>query len=332
MTVMNRRDFNFFTATAAAAFCSCQAGPAAPDPKPRVRPNLFYGLSTGSWNRVTRKGEPLPLLKILDGTAASGFNGVRLTGFPEILERNGVTLERLGEELEKRGLKFSTTSFGGAYYQREAQEEILKRWRVNLEAHRRFGARAAVVFPPGPVRPEEEKEAFGEMGRFLNRMGKLALEEFGIRMGLHNHTDSLVETPAQVDRFLEETDPRSVFCAWDTAHLLLGGCDVLAVFKKSSERIVFTDFKDATRRPSPADYLAPNGERHAGDSKEGRFFNSMLELGRGEIDFPALLRLLKEKKYKGWIVHDLDTIRVSCSESWRVAMEYIAARLDPIYQ
>ena len=58
----------------------------------------------------------------------------------------------------------------------------------------------------------------------------------------------------------------------------------------------------------------------------------MLELGRGQIDFPALMRMLAERKYRGWINHDLDTIRISPLESWRVSMNYITEVLDPIYQ
>lgn len=150
-------------------------------------------------------------------------------------------------------------------------------------------------------------------------------------MGLHNHTGSLVENQAQVDHFLAGTDPRYVFCAWDSAHLLLGGCDVLATYRKSIDRLVYTDFKDATLHPSTDDYVAPNGQRYAGDSDSGRFYNAITDLGRGEIDFVPLMRLLADHKYRGWVNHDLDTIRVSIAESWRIAMGYIEEKLDPIY-
>jgi inosose dehydratase len=300
--------------------------------KPRERPNLLYALSTGCWGPVTPRGKPLPLLKILDETAAGGFNGVRLTGFPAILEANGLSIEQYGDELERRGLKFSTVSFGGDYPNPEKHEDIRNRARVALAAHRRYGATAMVFFPPSPVPAAQEAEALAAMFRFVNELGKMAVEEYGVRMGLHNHTDSLIENQAQVDRFLEGTDPRYVSCAWDSAHLLLGGCDVQATYKKSIDRIVYTDFKDATLHPVSEDYVAPNGERYAGDSHQGRFYNSVFELGRGEIDFVALHRMLAERKYRGWINHDLDTIRVSIPESWRVSMNYITTVLDPIYQ
>jgi inosose dehydratase len=305
---------------------------AAEPEKPRVRPNILYALSTGSWGRVAKGGGPLPLLQILDETAAAGFNGVRLTGFPSLLEQSNLSIEQYGVELERRGLKFSTVSFGGDYRNRDKQAETRERARSALAAHQRFGATAMVFFPSSGVPAAEEAEALGESFRFWNELGKMALEDYGVRMGLHNHTDSLIENQSQVDRFLEGTDPRYVFCAWDTAHLHLGGCDVVATFKKSIDRVVYTDFKDATREPANVDYVAPNGERFAADSHSGRFFNSIYELGRGQIDFPVLMRMLAQRKYRGWINHDLDTIRVSTAESWRVAMNYITNTLDPIYQ
>jgi len=303
----------------------------AENPAPRERPNLLYALSTGTWGRVTPPGQPLPLLKILDETAASGFNGVRLTGYPQILAANNLSEDQLGDELARRGLKFSTVSFGGNYADTSQHNEILANLRRALALHQRYGAKAAVFFPPGVVPPADQVRVLGECCRFFNVMGRVAREEYGMRLGLHNHTDSLVETQAQVDQFLDATDPRFVDCAWDSAHLLLGGCDVQETYRKSIDRLVYTDFKDATLAPSSDDYLSPNGERFAGGSPQGKFFNSIFELGRGQIDFVALAGLLKAHKYRGWVNHDLDTVRVSCAESLQIAMDYIHTQLDPVY-
>ena len=334
---LNRRQF--VTTVAATALAtrqalsgsrSCDAAALAPS-RPHQRPNILYALSTGSWGRVVKPGEPLPLLKILDETAAGGFNGVRLTGYPNILEQNNLSEEQYGAALQERGLLFSTISFGGPYHDPEQHADILKRARRVLALHRRYGATAAIFFPPGTTPPSEEKETLRRCCHFFNQMGKMAVEEYGIKMGLHNHTGSLVENQRQVDQYLDDTDPRYVFCAWDTAHLHLGGCDVLKTFEKSIDRIVYTDFKDATRSPSAEDYVAPNGEHYAGDSPSGQFFNSIVDMGQGEIDFRPLMQMLKKRGYRGWVNHDLDTIRVSCAESWRIAMDYIREKLDPIY-
>lgn len=299
---------------------------------PRERPNILYALSTGCWGTVTPQGKHLPLLQILDETAAGGFNGVRLTGFPGILERNNMTLDDYGEALAARGLRFSTVSFGGDYRNPDKHAEIREAARFALGAHKRFGANAMVFFPGSPVAEAEEAEVMKKVFQFWRELGKMAVEEYGIRMGLHNHTNSFVENQRQVDRFLEGTDPRYVFCAWDSAHLLLGGCDVQKTYEKSIDRLVYTDFKDATLKATTEDYVAPNGRRYAGDSDSGRFYNAIFELGRGQIDFVPLMRLLKKQGYKGWINQDIDTIRVSIAESNKVAMNYITETLDPIYQ
>jgi inosose dehydratase len=320
------------SAAAAVAASAVGRGLLAAEGKPRERPNILYALSTGCWGTVTPRGARTPLLQMLDETAAGGFNGVRLTGFPGILEANDLTVEQYGDELASRGLRFSTVSFGGDYGNPEKHAEIREAARFALAAHKRYGADAMVFFPGSPVPEADEAEVTDKVFAFWGELGKMAVEEYGVRMGLHNHTGSSVENPRQIDRFLEGTDPRYVFCAWDSAHLLLGGCDVPKTYEKSIDRLVYTDFKDATLKPTADDFVAPNGERYAGDSDSGRFYNAILELGRGQIDFVPLMKLLRDHKYKGWVNQDIDTIRVSIAESNRISMNYITETLDPIYQ
>jgi len=59
--------------------------------------------------------------------------------------------------------------------------------------------------------------------------------------------------------------------------------------------------------------------------------DNVIELGRGVIDFPALHRILKGIRYKGWITIDLDNARISPLESAKVQKEYIDRVLAPIY-
>lgn len=305
-----------------------------PNTGPRVRPNLLYALSTGSWMREAKPGQPLPLLRILDETAAAGFNGVRLTHYPMILEQNGLTLEQFGDELDQRGLKFCTIGFGGRYYDRNQQEEIMERAREVFRIHQHFGATTAVIYPPPPPEDGDEDEAFILMGNFLNSMCRMAKEHYGVRVGMRNYLYTMISDKGQIDRFMNTTDPRFVYFAWDTGHLHVGlnATSVVELFRATRGRIVQVAYNDATRRPGREDYIAPNGEEFGGTTGLGRYYNSFHELGRGYVDFPTLHEILEGEEYRGWITVSLETIRRSCAHSADIAMSYIRSKLDPIYE
>ena len=106
MRWMNRRAFvgASIAATAGAVIGSRRPAWAADAPAaaPRVRPNILYALRPARGGASRPLGRPLPLVTILDETAAAGFNGVRLTGYPGILEQNHLTVEQYAEELARR--------------------------------------------------------------------------------------------------------------------------------------------------------------------------------------------------------------------------------------
>ena len=83
----------------------------------------------------------------------------------------------------------------------------------------------------------------------------------------------------------------------------------MEMFRKHKNRLVFMDYKDAKWTTPAADVTLENGRVLAKDSKSARFFESIYDLGDGEIDFPSCHRILKEIGYKGWICVDLDTAR-----------------------
>ena len=110
---LSRRQFiSTGTAIFGSSIHSLTGSSAAPIPQ---RPNIRYGLTTGSWGLVTPPGKKISLLHILDETAETGFDGIRLTGFPSLLKDNNLSIRQLYEELAKRSLSFSTISFGGFY-------------------------------------------------------------------------------------------------------------------------------------------------------------------------------------------------------------------------
>jgi hypothetical protein len=54
-----------------------------------------------------------------------------------------------------------------------------------------------------------------------------------------------------------------------------------------------------------------NGRLHKAGSQDATFLLCNYELGNGEIDFPALMRILKRRRYRGWICIDLHYARIN---------------------
>ena len=63
------------------------------------------------------------------------------------------------------------------------------------------------------------------------------LEPMGMKVVLHNHVGTYVETAAETKRFLDETDPAKVGWCLDVGHLWLYGYDSSAAIERYKEAI-----------------------------------------------------------------------------------------------
>src|SRR5579872_424874 len=114
-----------------------------------------------------------------------------------------------------------------------------------------FGANHLVVFPPGRRGSQATTPTtLREIGARCNQIGEIA-GKLGFTAGLHNHMGEMVQTQEEVDRFMAMTDPKLFGLSPDTAHLNLGGCDVVGTLRRYKDRIRFLDYKDS-RWTAPA--------------------------------------------------------------------------------
>lgn len=129
----------------------------------------------------------------------------------------------------------------------------------------------------------------------------------GLRTVFHHHCAGYVETPAEIDRLLDLTDPDLLGLVFDTGHYLYGaGRDDLAAtgeaLARYGDRIWYMHFKDceprvaAQARAEGWDYFAAVGH--------GVF----CELGRGCADFPAAIAWLRARGYQGWVTVEQDVL------------------------
>lgn len=261
----------------------------------------------------------------------TGFIGVRLTGFPRLLTKYGLTEEQMHREVSKRNLHVVTISWNGPLLDPAQRKQVLESARTAMKFLADFGANHLVVFSPGRYAPgANTPAAFQELCTRCNQIGELA-GEMGFTAGMHNHMGQMVQTQEEVDRFMAMTDPKLFGLSPDTCHLNLAGCDVVRTLDRYKHRIKFLDYKDSKWTMPAKDWVTPNGKVLPKDSQLARFLASSYDLGDGQVDFPACHRVLKSVSYRGWICVDLDTSRNGPLADFERCGDYVVKNLQPIY-
>jgi sugar phosphate isomerase/epimerase len=268
--------------------------------------NVRWALGSNLWNYFPR----VPFTDILDVMRDTGFIGIRLTQFPQILTTYQITQNEMEREVAKRKLHVITISFNGPAHDPARRGEVLANAKRAMEYLKGFGADKLVVFSPNRNTATGEA-AFKTMCECYNELGALA-KDMGFRAGLHNHMGQVVQDAAELDRCMAMTKPDLFWLSPDTAHMYLAGMDVVKTLDKYKARLMMADYKDA---------------RHVSDKLQDNIF----DLGDGEVDFPGCHRVLKSIHFDSWLCVDLDTAREGPRKSYERCGAYVVDKLEPIY-
>jgi inosose dehydratase len=139
----------------------------------------------------------------------------------------------------------------------------------------------------------------------ITRFAKIAAT-FGLTTNLHPHHNTWVMHENEIDYMLQNSDPKLVSFAPDTAHMIAGGCDPVKMVKKYAERVHFTHLKDIKSANITSEGLAPAGME---------VYSDFCELGTGIVDFKSIFEILKGVNYTGPLCEELDIAPVSNAES-----------------
>ncbi|MFG6194838.1 TIM barrel protein [Nonomuraea sp. JJY05] len=123
--------------------------------------------------------------------------------------------------------------------------------------------------------------------------------ERGLDPVFHHHLGTYVETPDDVERLLELTD---VQLCLDTGHLLLAGGDPVSALRDWSGRVGHVHIKDGDTK------ILAQALVDGVDLRELMGRGGFAPLGEGELDLPAVVRVLDEIDYAGWVVIEQDTL------------------------
>lgn len=129
----------------------------------------------------------------------------------------------------------------------------------------------------------------------LDKLGKIAVER-GFKLCFHHHMGTVVQTAAETDRMMAQTDPRYVFLCYDTGHFTFAGEDPLAMLKKYVDRVGHVHLKDM--RLSVVEEARKNQWSFLQAVRNGAFTVP----GDGDVDFDPVFQTLADAGYRGWLL------------------------------
>lgn len=233
--------------------------------------------------------------------ALAGFTG------SEVGNKYPKDPKALKRALDLRGLEICNQWFS-SFLLTKPFEEVEKEFRVQLEFLKAMGAKIIGASEQSySVQGQQETPVFGhkyvmndqEWERFcdgMNRLGKIALEEYGIHLTFHHHMGTVVQNPDEVERMMEHTDPGYVNLLYDTGHFAYCGADPLEMVKKYADRIRHVHLKDIRRE------VVERVRRENLSFLEGVRQGAFTIPGDGCIEFEPIFQVLEENGYEGYML------------------------------
>ena len=213
----------------------------------------------------------------------------------------------LKKALELRGIEICNQWFSG-FLLTKPFEEVEKEFRAQLAFLKTMGAGIIGVSEQSySVQGMQDTPIFGHkyfmndaewdiFCKGLNRLGKIAADEYGICLTYHHHMGTVVQNEDEVERMMEETDPKYVSLLFDTGHFKYCGADPLKMVQKYAGRIKHVHLKDI--RPEIVEKVKKENLSFLEGVRQGTFTIP----GDGCIDFEPVFRVLEENGYEGYMV------------------------------
>ncbi|GMQ57425.1 myo-inosose-2 dehydratase [Vallitalea sediminicola] len=150
------------------------------------------------------------------------------------------------------------------------------------------------VFHDKPIYTEEE---WLKVTSGMNKLAKLAAEK-GMKLSYHHHMGTGVQTPEEVDKFMEMTND-DVYLLFDSGHLAYSELSAQAsydVLQKHIKRVAHVHLKDIR-----LDIVKKVKENEL-SFLEGVKMGAFTIPGDGAIDFKPIFKILEDNNYEGWMV------------------------------
>lgn len=233
--------------------------------------------------------------------ALAGFTG------SEVGNKYPKDPEILKKALQPRGVEICNQWFS-SFLISKPFEEVEKEFRAQLSFLKAMGAKIIGASEQSySVQGQQETPVFGQkyvmddkewelLCSGLDRLGKIAKEEYGISLTFHHHMGTVVQNPDEVKRMMDNTNPEYVSLLFDTGHFAYCGADPLEMVKTYADRIRHVHLKDI--RPEVVQKVKDNGLSFLEGVRMGAFTIP----GDGCIDFDPIFEVLEKAGYEGYMV------------------------------
>lgn len=263
---------------------------------------ILYGTNPIAWSNDDDQtlGAEISLRQCLDQSASIGFDGI------EKGHKLPTTVEGVEKELGGRGLRYISGwhSLNLLTHSVEEEKAAMQPFLTFLKS---VGAEVIITCETSnaihgddglavndkPVLPMAEWSKFGA--------GVEALAAFaaaqGITLVYHHHMGTIVESPEEIDLFMQHTGP-STKLLFDTGHCLFGGGDPASVLKTHIARVRHIHAKNI--RNDVMAQVRDQGLSFLEGVRCGVF--TVPGDADGCVDFEAVLKIAAENGYSGWLV------------------------------
>ncbi len=262
-------------------------------------PTITWGGVVGSAGGVTSVKDlfyrsPGNAEQALRDIAAAGYTGTEM--FDGDLAEYEDEPETLLGWLRETKLQIVGVYTGANFIYGDILEDEMYKITRAAKLASQFGA-TRLVIGGGARRADGAHDGdFEALARGLDRAAAIAAAH-GLESSYHPHMGTLVEAPEALARLMALSTIK--FCP-DTAHLAAGGGDPAALIRQYSERLAHVHLKDLDRDTM-------------------RF----MPLGQGHLDFPGIVRAVREAGYDSWLMVELDSYDGDPKEAAEISKKYL---------
>jgi len=263
-----------------------------------------------------------PLGEIYRQVREAGFSAVHIE------PPDDLALTEYAALLSRSGLRPAPGYFHAPFSQTDQLAEVLDRARRSAANHAQLGldrvfiadqfADAARLVSPAQGAGHDP----ARLGTVIENLGAAAqaMVSEGVMPCLHQHVGTLIETPDEVERVLDEIEPSLLLFGPDTGHLAWAGADPAHIIRRHASRVGAVHLKDVHLE------VARSGREKGEGYWEVAGHHLWTEPGRGDVNFDTVLDALKG--FDGWFVIEVDIAeQPTPAESAEVCWQWCQKRL-----